>query len=80
MDRNVNRDLDDLNDPNLRVYQFRGYNIFKLNKEHKRLYIGFEARNCLPCTEDCKLMAEFLLQCHEYLEGKREDVDTVTVN
>lgn len=74
------RDIKDLTNPNLRVYNFRGYTIFKLNLEEKRLQIGRNATHCLPIAQDCKLMANFLLECEKYLNDQIDDVKNVVVN
>ena len=75
-----NRDMDDLNNPNLVVYNVRGYTVFEYNKEHKRLYIGRNATYVLPCDEDLELMAKFLLDVKKYKDGELDHVENVAVN
>jgi hypothetical protein len=79
MDRG-DRDIQDLDNPNLVVYNVRGYTVFAYNKEHKRLYIGRNATYVLPCDEDLELMAKFLLDVKKYQDGKVDHIANVELN
>ena len=54
------RDYKDLSDPNLIVYNFRGYTVIKYNKSRKELEFGENANLCSFIKEDLLLMSDFL--------------------
>lgn len=74
------RDVDDLKDPNLAVYQFRGYTVLKFNKAEKTLKFGDDANQCKFVDDDYSAMARFLMQCLAYRVGVAEDVKNTIVN
>lgn len=76
----MDRDYKDLENPDLAVYNFRGYTVLRFYKGKKELEFGDDANMCRFIPDDYSGMAEFLLECKRFIEGEVEDVASVGVN
>ena len=75
----TDRDTKDLQDPNLRVFQFRDFTVLRFHLGLKRLLFGENANECMFIPEDFELMQKFLQNCKDYIEGKIPDFENITV-
>lgn len=75
-----NRDYADLNNPNIAVYNFRGYTVLKFNKESGELEFGKHANMCSFIKSDLNLMSRFLEQCYLFATGVIKEIDNVEVD
>lgn len=76
----MDRDTADLQNPNLAVYNFRGYTIVSLNKTNKGVFFGQNASMCHLIDDDLTGIANFLTECLKFRRGEVDDVATVEVN
>jgi hypothetical protein len=80
------RDEKDLQNPEIAVYNFRGYTAIRYykNPENPRwkgeLEFGDNAKMCSFIPEDYLMMARFLEECYKHRTGEVEDVKNVEVN
>lgn len=75
-----NRDYGDLHRTDIAVYNFRGYTVLRFNKETKELEIGKHANMCSFISEDLRLMAKFLEDCHMFTAGLLKELNHVEVD
>ena len=74
------RDYADLRNPEIAVYNFRGYTVFRFKKKEKQLEFGEEANMCHFIKDDYELMARFLTACFDFCNGKIDKIENVEVN
>ena len=74
---NDNRDYADLNNPEIAVYNFRGYTVLKFIKKDKSFLVGKNANMCSFIPSDYKYMSEFLMKCYQFCQGEIPDVESV---
>lgn len=80
------RDYADTQRDDIAVYNFRGYTVLKFWKRNAddgmkfALYFPEGANMCVFCTDDYKLMAEFLQECYKFCRGEVDDVKHVCVS
>lgn len=75
-----NRDYDDFKNPDLAVYNFRGYTVIRFNKKLEEIEIGQNAYLCGFTKDDLFLIASFLLDCLKFIRGYSNDVKNIEVD